>query len=169
MKDRKQLFLVTLILIIILLFACSCKKQEPIDKEEARTEEVTTSWEDEYSDGGTLDGGSTGQENPVIGTKWVLTKMVSAFATEYPNDTITFVDNDDYTYNTSAVRPYSLAIIPSSTNYELTFYYFAPFGGSHYSGQVGQFFVNDGEINNVEFANLQDESATIRAWFVKIE
>jgi hypothetical protein len=169
MKTRKKLFLITVILVLIMLITCSCTKQEPIQKEEVKTEETTTSWEDEYSDGGTLDGGSTGIENPLIGTKWVLTKMVSAFATEYPNDTITFVDNDDYTYNTSAVRPYSLSVLPSSTNFELTLYYFAPFGGSHYGGQVGQFFVEDGEINNAEFINLQDESATIRAWFVKIQ
>jgi hypothetical protein len=163
----KKLFLLTLIIGLILT---SCKKEEFVPMEQVPEEEYTdsTAWQDTYSNGGTLPGGGTGQDNPLIGTTWVLTKYVSAFATEYPNDTITFTGNDDYVLNQNAVRPYSLALITSSTNYELTFNYFYPFGGSHYSGQVGYYFVDDGELNNIEFTDVQNTSSTIRAWFTKI-
>jgi hypothetical protein len=59
-------------------------------------------------------------------------------------------------------------MITGSTNKSLTLSYFYPFGGSHYSGQVGQYFVEDGFISNIEFADLQNNTSTIRAWFEKI-
>lgn len=126
-------------------------------------------WDSGYEDGGTLpNGGSQPTTNDLVGTQWVLTKLVSAFATEYPNDTLTFVDNTHYTLNNGAVRNYQLSNIPNSNNKDLSLYFFAPFGGSHYSGQVGLYFVDDGEINNVEFEDIQDQSTTIRAWFQKL-
>ena len=54
------------------------------------------------------------------------------------------------------------------SNKTLALYYFAPFGGSHYSAQVGFYFVSDGFMNNAEFTNIQNNTATTRAWFVKI-
>ena len=48
-------------------------------------------WKD--INGGTIPTGGGTQTNPLVGTEWVLTKMVSAFATEYPNDTISFQTN----------------------------------------------------------------------------
>jgi hypothetical protein len=93
---------------------------------------------------------------------------VSAFATEYPNDTLRFVSINQYTLNSGAVRTYQLNSLPLSTNYDLSLYFFFPFGGSHYSGEVGGMFVQDGQINNTEFIDIQSSSATIRAWFEKI-
>jgi hypothetical protein len=145
----------------------SCKKYEgnyqqvpdPVD---------TISWQDGYQDGGTLPGGGTQTQNTLIGTKWVLVKVVSAFSTTYPNDTITFVSNNRYVLNQNAQRPYSISGITGSTNKSLTLYYFFPFGGSHYSGQVGYYFVEDGLMSNIEFTDLQNSTSKIRAWFVKI-
>jgi hypothetical protein len=59
-------------------------------------------------------------------------------------------------------------MVTGSTNKSLNLYYFYPFGGSQYSGQVGQYFVEDGVMSNIEFTDLQNSTATIRAWFVKI-
>lgn len=120
-----------------------------------------------YTYGGTLPN-SGNATNALVGTTWVLTKYVSAFATESPYDTINFVSINKYTINGGAVRTYQLSSLPLSTNYELSLYYFFPFGGSHYSGEVGNSFINDGQINNVDFINIQNSSSSIKAWFVKI-
>jgi len=120
-----------------------------------------------YVYSGTLPNSGTAT-NDLVGTKWVLTKYVTAFATEYPNDTIDFVSVNTYTLNGGAVRTYQLASIPSSTNYDLSLYYFFPFGGSHYSANVGGMFIQDSEINGAEFHNIQNTTSTIRAWFIKI-
>jgi hypothetical protein len=59
-------------------------------------------------------------------------------------------------------------MITGSTNKSLTLDFFYPFGGSNYSGQIGQYAVEDGMMSNIEFVDLQNNTATIRAWFVKI-
>lgn len=129
----------------------------------------TTTWQWQYGNGGTLPNwGSGTQTNELVGTVWVLTKVVNGFATSYPNDTIKFVNNTNYTLNNGAVRPYQLSSSAGSTNKTLALYYFAPFGGSHYSAQVGFYFVSDGFMNNAEFTNIQNTTATTRAWFVKL-
>jgi hypothetical protein len=168
-ETKKTLLIYTLLFLVVAFLFSSCTKEEFEPRVEVEEVEDTTDWQDTYGNGGTLPGGGTStQSNPLVGTKWVLTKMVSSFATEYPNDTITFESNTEYTIEGSAVRAYQLNSLPSSTNYDLSLYYFMPFGGSHYSGQVGYYFVDDGEINNIEFIDTQNSSSTIRAWFVKI-
>jgi len=162
---KKILFL----LAITTLIFTSCTKEYVEPKYvEVLEEPNTTNWNDDYGNGGTLPPNGGQPVNDLIGTRWVLTKVVSAFATEFPNDTIDFVDGTHYTLNNGAVRNYQLSIITSSTNKDISLYYFALFGGSHYSGQVGQYFVGDGEINNVEFEDIQNPSSTIRAWLIKI-
>ena len=159
-----------LFLLVILVSLASCTKEvyEPMTQVPDEEYVDTTDWKDQYSNGGTLPTTGANSGNDLVGTQWVLTKMVSSFATEYPNDTISFTSNTEYTMNGGAVRPYQLNSLPSSTNYDLSLYYFSPFGGSHYGGQVGFYFVSDGEINNVEFEDTQNSSTTIRAWFTKI-
>ena len=156
---------------ILLLSLSSCKKREykgSYDQETVQREIDTTSWDDDYIHGGTLPIGTGNLDDELIGTKWVLLKYVSAFATEYPNDTLTFISRTKYILNNDAERRYQLGTITSSTNKELTLNHFAPFNGSHYSAQVGQYFIDDGELNNVEFSDIQNTSTTIRAWFEKI-
>lgn len=155
---------------ILLVFVAltSCKKEEfgqyhTVQENTYNNPSDTTS----YTYGGTLPSG-TNSTNDLVGTKWVLTKYVSAFATEYPNDTIDFVSINQYTINGGAVRTYQLGSLPLSSNYQLSLYFFFPFGGSHYTGQVGQYFIQDGQISNVEFIDNQNSSTTIKAWFIKI-
>jgi hypothetical protein len=151
----------------LFLSITSCKKYEgsyqqipdPVD---------TTAWQDDYTSGGVLPGGGTQTPNTIVGTQWVLVKVVSAFSTNYPNDTITFISSNRYVLNQNAQRPYTLSMITGSTNKSLTLDFFYPFGGSNYSGQIGQYAVEDGMMSNIEFVDLQNNTATIRAWFVKI-
>ena len=158
-----------LVLIFCLLFLfASCKKTNVGPYQQVPDPIDTTTWQDDYTSGGVLPGGGTQTQSLIIGTKWVLVKVVSAFSTNYPNDTITFISNNKYVLNQNAQRPYVISSITGSTNKSLTLEYFYPFGGSHYSGQVGQYFVEDGFMSNIEFTDLQNNTATLRAWFVKI-
>lgn len=127
----------------------------------------TTNWQDQYSNGGVLPTGGGTTINELVGTTWVLTKYVTSFATTYPNDTLRFTSNTQYTINNGAVRNYQLTTSVASTNKTLSLYYFYPFGGSHYSAEVGATFVADGQINNAEFTNIQNTTDLLKAWFVK--
>lgn len=160
----KNLLLFTVLSLIFI----SCEKELPPYVDVPEEEVDSTLWSDDYTNGGTLPNGSGGSVNELIGTEWVLTKVVSSFASEYPNDTIKFVDNTHYTLNDGAVRNYQLSNITGSTNKDLSLYFFAPFGGSHYSGQLGMYFSEDGKINNVEFEDINNSTTTIKAWFIKI-
>lgn len=171
-KSIGFIILITIGLFFILTLLASCKK-EPITpgnyKPNTPPEPDTTTWVWQYTNSGTLPNwGSGNQTNDLNGTKWVLTKVVTAFATSYPNDTIRFVSNTNYTLNNGAVRPYQLSSSAGSTNKTLALYYFAPFGGSHYSAQVGYYFVSDGYMANTEFTNIQNTTMTVKAWFTKI-
>ncbi len=147
----------------------SCNKQETIiNNENSEPEEVdTTSWRDAYEYNGVLPNNLTTNSN-ISGTKWVLYKVMSGYSVSYPNDTIKFTTNNAYVLNQNGQRPYNLSQITGSTNKSLTLYYFLPFGGGTYSGQVGQYFNEDGYMNNIEFTNLQNNTLKIVGWFKKI-
>lgn len=170
-KSVGFIILISFGLFLFLSLFASCKK-EPITPGNYQAGKVppedTTTWQWQYGNGGTLPNWNGNQLYDLVGTKWVLTKVVTGFATTYPNDTIKFINNNNYVLNSNAARPYQISAGVASTNKTLTLYYFYPFGGSHYSGEVGQFFVTDGVINNCEFMNIQNSTSTVRAWFVKL-
>ena len=120
----------------------SCKKQKLSPYTQVPEPVDTTVWQDSYSYGGVLPnlGGSS---QTLVGTKWVLRKVVAGFSITYPNDTIKFISNSSYVLNQNGQRPYTISGITGSTNKSLTLYFFLPFGGSNYSGQVGQYFISD--------------------------
>jgi hypothetical protein len=161
-----KLFYITLTVMLIV----SCKKIEYGNYQVVEEDTpVNTPWQDNYGDGGTISGNGTSTNNQLNGTKWVLVKVVSAFSTNYPNDTITFVSNNRYVLNQNAQRPYTLTSITGSNNRSLTLNWFVPFGGSNYSGQISQYASEDGLMSNIEFNDLQNNTSTIRAWFVRVE
>lgn len=172
-RETKTSLVILFISLVISFLLASCDK-EPITpgNYQAGTPATTnnSNWQDQYTNGGTLPNWGSGgtQNNELVGTKWVLTKTVTAFATSFPNDTIRFVSNTEYTLNNGAVRQYQLSAGVASTNKTLSLYFFQPFGGSHYSGQVGYNFVVDGVITQAEFHNIQNTTQTVMAWFTKI-
>ena len=170
-RETKISLFIILLGAVTCLFLASCNK-EPITpgnyKVGTQPEKDTSTWVWQYTDAGVLPNWPNNQTNELVGTRWVLTKVVTAFATSYPNDTIKFVSNTNYTCNSGPLRNYQISAGVASTNKTLSLYYFLPFGGSHYSGEVGYYFVSDGQINNAEFKNIQNTTSTIRAWFVKI-
>ena len=171
-RETKTSLIIIFICALICLLLTSCSKEEITPGNyQAGTQPIvsTTNWQDQYGNGGTLPNWTSGTtNNELVGTTWVLTKVMSGFATTYPNDTIRFVNNNSYTLNNGAIRPYQLTSGVASTNKTLSLYYFQPFGGSHYSGEVGFYFVSDGVINQAEFLNIQNNTSTIKAWFIKI-
>jgi hypothetical protein len=171
-KRNKDFLIIMIISIILGVMLTSCSKDEitPGNYGPGTPPATdTTNWQDQYGNGGTLPNwGTTPTSNELVGTTWVLTKVVTAFSTSYPNDTIRFVSNNSYTLNNGAVRPYQLTAGVASTNKTLSLYYFQPFGGSHYSAQVGFYFVSDAAISQAEFHNIQNTTNTVIAWFTKI-
>ena len=151
---KKLLFVVS----VILIFA-SCKKEEFGQYNQA-LEPVDNLPTTTYVYGGTLP--STGTvSNDLVGTTWVLTEYNVNLISHYPNDTIAFVSNNEYTINGGAVRTYQLNLIPSSNNYDLSLYFFFPIGGGNYSGDVGGTFISDGQINDVPFEEQDVEEPNI--------
>ncbi|NIQ13616.1 MAG: hypothetical protein GTO02_04145, partial [Candidatus Dadabacteria bacterium] len=87
----------------------SCEKYEipsPYGQEPEVIPEDTTTWDD----GGTITIGSD-TLNDLIGTTWVLTKYVTGFSVEYPNDTLDFISNNEYTINGGTAKAYQLSNI----------------------------------------------------------
>jgi hypothetical protein len=173
-KRFRDLIIIMIISVLLGALLTSCSKEE-ITPGNYSAGTVTVgdpnNWQSQYQDGGVLPTwgtGPSGTNNELVGTTWVLTKVVSGFSTTYPNDTIRFVSNTNYTLNNGAVRPYTLSSSAGTTNKTLTLNFFQPFGGSHYSGQVGFYFVTDGVITNAEFRNIQNTTSTLRAWFTKV-
>ena len=127
-KSIGLIILITFGLFLFLSLFASCKKITPGSYSQNQPKPAdTTTWEWKYTYKGVLPnwGGST--NNELVGTKWVLTKVVTAFATSYPNDTIQFVTNTQYKCNFYALRTYTLTAGVASTNKTLTLNYFLPF------------------------------------------
>jgi hypothetical protein len=125
--------------------------------------------ESEYVYGGLIPISTESTNNKLFKTKWILKKYVSGFSTEYPNDTIEFINNSEYKINNSGlIRTYVLSKASSTTNYDLQLNYFSSIGGSHYYGQVGYYFVEDGEINGIAFIDVYNQSTKIKVWMIKI-
>ena len=159
------------ILIVFCLLIISCKKSTITPGNYATTQPVkdTSNWQNQYTNGGVVPTWTTNTgTNDLVGTKWVLTKIQNSLSITIPNDTIRFISNIYYTINNGAVRNYQLTNSVASTNKTLSLYYFYPFGGSHYSGEVSGMFVIDGVINMCEFKNIQNTTTTLKAWFKKI-
>lgn len=106
--------------------------------------------------------------NGIAGTTWVLTRMTVGFVTLFPNDTLRFITNTTYTINSGSDRPYQLTSGVASTNKALTLYFFTPFNGSHWSGQIAGSYLMDKVINNAEFTNIQNTTSRVRAFFKEI-
>lgn len=156
------------LLIFGTLLAFSCKKEPLVEPINNNTNDTTNTynWYDDYTDGGQTPNNTN--TNPIIGTKWVLTKYITGFGTQYPNDTLEFISATKYKINGGIERTYNVAAVTGSTNKTLTLNFFYPFNGSNYSAAVGAYFVQDGFINNAMFTDLQNSSVHITAWFKKI-
>jgi len=171
--NLKTTFLIVLSFIFSSLIFTSCEQWEydsPYDDGVPFVDTNISDWHNNYPDSGVLNNEIIILNNPLFGTKWSLTEYRVGFGPiQHPHDTLYFVNNTSYTINNDTMmRGYKLSFLTFSTNKELTLYYFSPFGGSHYSGQVGANFIYDGKINNASFTDLQNPNIKIQAYFERI-
>lgn len=172
---RTTLALLVALLTILTLFSLSSCKKEITPGNYTLGEETldTTTWQWQYANGGTLPNWGNGSNNELYDTKWVVLRYnIGGFSMAYPNDTIRFVDNSHYTLNNGLVADYltyQISPITGSTNKTLTLNFFSTFGGSNYSGQVGQYFVSQALSSEIPitFINMQFNTTT-NAWFIRI-
>jgi hypothetical protein len=158
-----------LFLFMCLFLILSCKK-EPVEPV-VQQQDMVDSLDNEYEYGGVYQNGTGADVLTLSGTEWVLEKVVFKPATtyEYPKDTVRFISDSEYTINSDTLkRKYVLSPVMGSTNYSLSLYFFEPFGGSLYGGQIGAYSIQSGQLSNVEFDDLQDDSKYVTAWFVKL-
>jgi hypothetical protein len=155
----KVIIIWSLVVILLLLFP-SCQKEDIKPYTEVPEEIVdTTAWNSGYNNGGTLpNGGGTTFQNNLIGTEWVITKVVTSFSTQYPNDTIRFVSNNKYTINNGAQKTYQLSLITNSNNISLRLDYVFTIGSGIYTGVLSHTFVEDGVVNDGQFTNYENSS-----------
>jgi hypothetical protein len=121
-----------------------------------------------YTYGGVIN--NTGNTNKtLVGTKWVITKLVQNFATMYPNDTLEFVSTTQYKINRSSNRNYSLSGVVGNNMKSLSLYSFTTLGGD-WSGQVQSTFIDDGVVNNSMFTDMFNvNSYDVRLWMTRIK
>lgn len=145
----------------------SCSKDKDIEKWVPITElRDTTKWDSGYSNGGTLPTLS-GNNNNLVGTTWVLTRIQIGLSITNKKDTIRFIDNTHYKIN-SFVNVLTYAYYNSSNNMTLTFNNFMPVNGYNATGILGPTFVDYGQIVGVEFTNLYDTNTKFKMWLTKI-
>ena len=110
-----------------------------------------------------------GSDTNLEGTRWVVTRYLSGFGNVYPNDTLDFISQSEYTINNGTPRSYTLSGVIGNNMKSLDLYGFSTIGPSDYSGQVSQNFVNDGVMNNVEFHDMFDVATKVRVWMERIQ
>ena len=171
-KDVRNIILLGILSLLLVILFTSCGKwkyDSPYSEGNPIVNNDTSDWHDNYADLGVLDNPVAGYDNVLVGTKWVLTQYRVGFGPiQQPYDTLYFLTNTTYNINNGGGRGYTLATLPLSTNKQLTLHYFFPFGGSHYSAQVGSMFVEDWVIYNASFIDLQNSSTEIQAYFTRI-
>lgn len=121
---------------VILL--CSCNKDTitPGNYTIMPAQPGTSHWYNAYTNGGTLPSwtnNGTNSGNELVGTTWILTKVVVNYASTIKNDTIHFITTLTY-YIGNDTAHYSL--YPSQNNVTLTFQPFLPMNYMHCSTNV---------------------------------
>lgn len=120
-----------------------------------------------YTYGGVFSNNSSTQSS-VVGTKWVVTKFYDGFSNNYPNDTLFFSSNTQYTINGGSYKNYTLSTNIGNNMSTLTLYGFYTIGGD-YSGMVPNSFVSDGQINSVSFTDVFNTNNDKLVWMTRIQ
>jgi len=108
------------------------------------------------------------EENEIVGTKWVVTKYYDGFSNNYPNDTLHFVSNNQYTINGGTTTNYTLSNIIGNNMSEMTLYGFYTIGGD-FSGFVPSNFIESGQINSALFSDIFNTNNDKLIWMSRIQ
>lgn len=103
------------------------------------------------------------------GTQWVVSRYNNGLSGDvYPDDTLDFISNTQYTINGGSVRNYSLTNVAGNNNKSLSLYSFTTLGGD-YSGQVIGTFIDDFVINNTQMTDMFNVNNTVTVWIDRIQ
>jgi hypothetical protein len=173
MKDFKiykdLVFLVGVLTTLCLLFLFTgCKKDNPTPY--IPPSEDTTTYQNPYTNGGVLPNWTNGtQTNDLVGTTWVLTKIMNGFGSTTMHDTIHFVSNNKYYVGSDTTNSALYTLYSAQNNMTLTFKPLIPVNYMHCStDELGLGFANGSQIIGVKFVNLYDTNTNFKAWFTKI-
>jgi len=152
----------------------SCKKEEitPGNYQAGQVPPHDTShWQNQYGNGGTVPTG-TGTDtvnNELVGTTWVLTKVVINYASTVKHDTIHFITNTKYYVGSDTNLTALYTLYTSQNNVTLTFKPFIPMNYMQCStNQLGVGFASGKYITGIEFVNQYNTVSNFKAWFTKI-
>lgn len=153
------------ILLPLLLIITSCYKIEGRYRLELEVTN-TRSWKDDYEYSGEfIKNGGRELNNPLINTKWLITKTTPTLQSQlYTKIEINFKTIDGYIFNDNAERLYSYS--PSTSILIIEQFY--PFGYSNYKAKIDTNMIKTGELNNIEFTDLQNNTKIIKVWLKKI-
>ena len=104
----------------------------------------------------------------IIDTKWVVTKFYDGFSNNYPNDTLHFINGNQYTINNGTPYNYTLSSIFGNNMSEITLYGFYTIGGD-FSGMVPNNFVINGQINSALFTDIFNTNNDKLVWMDRIQ
>jgi hypothetical protein len=167
--------ILTIIVSLVLFSVYSCKKEvTPGNYVLGEPTTDTTTWQWQYTYSGILPNWGNGSiNNELVNTKWVIRRYnIGGFNMTYPDDTLFFINNTNYLINgfQASFQTYQITNITGSTNKSLTLNFLQTFGGSNYSGQVGQFFVTQGLSSEIPIVfNDMQSNITLNSWLSRIQ
>jgi len=168
-KINKNLaLLIGILTVVLLMFLCSCKKETP--KPVAKPTTDTTTVIDPYVNAGVLPDWTTGtQTNKLVGTNWVLTKVINGFGTTVMHDTLHFVTYNKYYVGSDTTNSANYTLYSAQNTMTLTFEPLIPVNHIYCStNQLGPGFESGPQIIGVEFKDPYNTGNTFKAWFTKI-
>lgn len=114
--------------------------------------------------------------NDFSGSKWVIIQYDNTLTnlSTFPQDTIHFIDNDNYQINDGPIREYYYRIYKPDNNEfqsqsfppELMLFNCTTFGGDYYAA-IDRENINDNELNNILFRRSAEHSVIV--WLERIE
>ena len=163
--------LLTMLSMITLFSIYSCKKEvTPGNYTLGQPTTDTTTWQWQYTYGGVLPNWGSGSiTNELVSTKWVISRYNIGANTIYPNDTLHFFNNINYSINGVATpnRTYLIYSLVGSPYKSLTLNDCSTLNGS-FSGDILPSFIFDNEINGVEFTNNFNNNNTVTVWLIRV-
>jgi hypothetical protein len=136
---------------------------------------VSTNWSEPDSPNGYSYGGILNVNNnssyTLNGTKWVITRVLTGLANEYPNDTLDF-STSTYDWLPSGpgntiTEDYTLNKIIGNNTADLSLYGNPSIGGD-YSGSVPENFIQVGVVDGIQFTDMFGVNQNKTVWMVKL-
>ncbi len=165
------LFAILTIILLLLLTGCTKEVITPGNYYPKAELIDSSKWQDDYVNGGVIPtfGNNNIQSNELVGTTWVLTKILTNYGVTLLSDTLHFLSNGRYYVNSDSltIAHYSLYQVQNYMTLE-----FKPLIPMNYmfckTSNLGVGFANGQQIISVYFTNYYNTRPFFFAWFTKI-